>query len=114
MYIPIRKEVIQMKQYQLEIFKANKGQLLIDFKTQYNYYTNFEHLERLVEEFANVKLSLQGLSLPAVEEILMDFGLYYGTANVANGHNFNYLTYNTTEAITRALEIIESADIKTF
>ena len=103
-----------MKLYQVEIFKANKGQLLIDTKTQHSYYTNFENLEQLVEEFANVKLSLQGLSLPAVEDLLMEFGLYYGTAYVQGGHNFNYLTYNTTEDITRAIEIINSADIKTF
>lgn len=103
-----------MKQYQLEVFKANEGQLLIDFKTQYSYYSDFTNLEKLVEEFANVKLNLQGLSLPAVEDLLMDFDLYYGTAQVVGGHNFNYLTYNTTEDITRALEIIHSADIKTF
>ena len=103
-----------MKQYQAEVFKANKGQLLVDTKTQYTGYTNFEYLEQLVEEFANVKLSLQGLSLPAVEDLLMDFDLYYGTAYVLNGYNFNYLTYNTTEDITRAMEIIHSADIKTF
>lgn len=103
-----------MKQYQLEVLKANKGQLLVDFKTQYSYYTDFEYLEQLVEEFANVKLSLQGLSLPAVEDLLMDFGLYYGTAYVLNGHNFNYLTYNTYEDTKRALEVIHSADIKTF
>ena len=103
-----------MKQYQAEVFKANKGQLLVDTKTQYTGYTNFEYLEQLVEKFANVKLSLQGLSLPAVEDLLMDFDLYYGTAYVLNGYNFNYLTYNTTEDITRAMEIIHSADIKTF
>lgn len=103
-----------MKQYQLEVFKANEGQLLIDFKTQYTYYTNFEYLEELVEKFANVKLSLQGKQLPEVEEILMDFGLYYGFAYVVNGYDFNYLTYNTYEDTKRALEIIHSADIKTF
>ena len=103
-----------MKLYQVEVFKANKGQLLIDTKTQYNYYSDFEYLEQLVEEFANVKLSLQGLALPEVEDLLMDFGLYYGTAYVQGGHNFNYLTYNTTEDITRAMEIIHSADFKTF
>ena len=103
-----------MKLYQLEVLKANKGQLLIDTKAYYNWYSDFTHLEKLVEDFANVKLSLQGLSLPAVEDLLMDFGLYYGTANVLGGHNFNYLTYNTTEDITRAMEIIHSADIKTF
>ena len=103
-----------MKQYQLEIFKANESQLLIDTKAYYSYYSDFTNLEQLVEKFANVKLSLQGLPLYEVEEILMDFGLYYGTANVLGGHNFNYLTYNTTEDITRALEIIHSADIKTF
>lgn len=102
-----------MKLYQAEVFKANKGQLLIDTKTQYNYYSDFEYLEQLVEEFANVKLSLQGLALPEVEDLLMDFNLYYGTAYVLNGHNFNYLTYNTTEDITKALEVINSADIKT-
>lgn len=99
-----------MKLYQTEIFKANKGQLLIDTKTQYNYYSDFEYLEQLVEEFANVKLSLQGKALPEVEEILMDFGLYYGTAYVLNGYDFNYLTYNTTEDITNALAVIRSAD----
>ena len=103
-----------MKLYQTEIFKANKGQLLIDTKTQYNYYSDFEYLEQLVEEFANVKLNLEGLSLPAVEDLLMDFNLYYGTAYVQGGHNFNYLTYNTTEDITRAMEVIKSADFKTF
>lgn len=103
-----------MKLYQTEIFKANKEQLLIDTRTQYTYYSNFEYLEELVEEFANVKLSLQGKQLPEVEEILMDFGLYYGTAYVLNGYDFNYLTYNTTEDITRAMEIIHSADFKTF
>ncbi|AXY81133.1 hydrolase [Aerococcus phage vB_AviM_AVP] len=103
-----------MKQYQVEIFKANRGQLLIDTKAYYSYYSDFENLEKLVEEFANIKLNLQGLPLYEVEEILMDFDLYYGTANVLGGHNFNYLTYNTTEDITRALEIIHSADIKTF
>ena len=103
-----------MKQYQLEVFKANEGQLLIDTKAYYSYYSDFENLEQLVEEFANVKLNLQGLPLYEVEEILMDFGLYYGTAHVLNGHNFNYLTYNTTEDITKALEVIHSADIKTF
>lgn len=103
-----------MKLYQLEVLKANRGQLLVDTKTQHNYYTNFEYLEKLVEDFANVKLNLKGLSLPAVEDLLMDFDLYYGTAHVVGGHNFNYLTYNTSEDITRALEIIHSADIKTF
>lgn len=103
-----------MKLYQLEVFKANKGQLLVDTKAYYSYYSDFENLEKLVEEFANVKLNLQGLSLPAVEELLMDFDLYYGTVHVVGGHNFNYLTYNTSEDITRALEIIHSADIKTF
>lgn len=103
-----------MKLYQVEVFKANKGQLLIDTKTQYSYYSDFEYLEQLVEEFANVKLSLQGLSLPQVEDLLMDFDLYYGTAYVVGGYDFNYLTYNTTEDITRALEVIHSADIKTF
>ena len=99
-----------MKLYQSEILKANKGQLLVDIKTQYSYYTNFEYLEKLVEEFANVKLSLKGLSLPAVEDLLMDFDLYYGTAYVQGGHNFNYLTYNTTQDITNALAVIRSAD----
>lgn len=99
-----------MKLYQSEILKANKSQLLVDTKTQYTYYTNFEYLEELVEEFANVKLSLQGLSLPAVEELLMDFGLYYGSAYVLNGYDFNYLTYNTSEDITNALAVIRSAD----
>ena len=102
-----------MKLYQVEVFKANKGQLLIDTKTQYNYYSDFEYLDQLVEEFANVKLSLQGLALPEVEDLLMDFDLYYGTAYVLNGHNFNYLTYNTAEDITRAKAVINSADIKT-
>lgn len=101
-----------MKLYQSEVFKANKGQLLVDIKTQYTYYSDFTHLEKLVEEFANVKLSLQGLSLPAVEDLLMDFGLYYGTAYVLNGYDFNYLTYNTTEDITNALAVIRSADFK--
>lgn len=99
-----------MKLYQSEIFKANKGQLLVDTKAYYNWYSDFTHLEKMVEDFANVKLSLQGLSLPAVEELLMDFGLYYGTAYVLNGHDFNYLTYNTTEDITNALAVIRSAD----
>ena len=103
-----------MKLYQLEVLKANKGQLLVDTKAYYSYYSDFENLEKLVEEFANVKLSLKGLSLPAVEDLLMDFDLYYGTVYVQGGHNFNYLTYNTTEDITRAMEIIHSADIKTF
>ena|SRR5699024_1458678 len=103
-----------MKLYQLEVLKANEGQLLVDTKAYYSYYSDFENLEKLVEKFANVKLNLQGLSLPAVEDLLMDFDLYYGTANVLGGHNFNYLTYNTTEDITRAMEIIHSADIKTF
>ena len=103
-----------MKLYQTEIFKANKGQLLIDTKAYYNWYSDFTHLEKMVEEFANVKLNLQGLSLPQVEDLLMDFNLYYGTAYVQGGHNFNYLTYNTTEDITRAMEVIHSADFKTF
>ena len=103
-----------MKLYQTEVFKANKGQLLIDTKAYYTWYTDFTNLEKLVEEFTNVKLSLQGLSLPEVEDLLMDFGLYYGTAYVEGGHNFNYLTYNTTEDITRAMEVIHSADFKTF
>ena len=103
-----------MKLYQTEIFKANKGQLLIDTKAYYNWYSDFTHLEKMVEDFANVKLSLQGLPLYEVEDILMDFGLYYGTAHVLNGHDFNFLTYNTAEDITRALEVIHSADFKTF
>ena len=99
-----------MKLYQAEVLKANKGQLLVDTRTQYTYYSNFEHLEELVKEFANLDLNLQGLELPEVEEVLMDNGIYYGWAQESDGYGFNYLTYNTSEDITNALAVIRSAD----